>query len=173
MGVIQSAAGGTAVRNWVPTEGLSHCSQPWSGLQHYGYGPYTQSVRNAGEPPRHSCECRRASCRADADDLIIDDLITDDLITDDLIINAGGAACVQTLYNGMIHPLGTGPTSFSFVLWDQAESDSYPQTMPGYYGCQTLAHVSSWRTLLEDPVLPSAIEFDPMNMEACLRESSR
>jgi hypothetical protein len=45
VGVIQSAAGGTAVRNWVPTEGLAHCSQPWSGLQHYGYGPYTQSVR--------------------------------------------------------------------------------------------------------------------------------
>ena len=34
------------------------------------------------------------------------------------------------------------------------ESDSYPQTMPGYYGCQTLAHVSSWRQLLEDPLLP-------------------
>lgn len=102
VGVIQSAAGGTAVRNWVPTEGLSHCSQPWSGLQHYGYGPYTQS----------------------------------------------------TLFNGMIHPFGTGPTSFTFVLWDQAESDSYPQTMPGYYGCQTLAHISSWRALLEDPLLP-------------------
>ena len=56
VGVIQSAAGGTAVRNWVPTEGLAHCSQPWSGLQHYGYGPYTQS----------------------------------------------------TLFNGMIHPFGTG-----------------------------------------------------------------
>ena len=39
------------------------------------------------------------------------------------------------------------------MVWDQAESDSYPQTMPGYYGCQTLAHVSSWRTLLEDPAL--------------------
>jgi hypothetical protein len=46
----------------VPTEALSHCSQPWSGLQHYGYGPYTQS----------------------------------------------------TLFDGMIHPFGTGPTSFSF-----------------------------------------------------------
>lgn len=34
------------------------------------------------------------------------------------------------------------------------ESDSYPQTMPGYYGCQTLAHVSAWRQLLEDPLLP-------------------
>ena len=46
----------------MPTEALSHCSQPWSGLQHYGYGPYTQS----------------------------------------------------TLFDGMIHPFGTGPTSFSF-----------------------------------------------------------
>jgi hypothetical protein len=28
----------------------------------------------------------------------------------------------SVLYNGMIHPFGTGPTAFSFVLWDQAES---------------------------------------------------
>jgi hypothetical protein len=76
VGVVQSAAGGTAVRNWVPTSGLAHCSQPWSGLQHYGYNPYTQS----------------------------------------------------TLFNGMIHPFGTGPTSFTFVLWDQAVSADHPPT---------------------------------------------
>jgi sialate O-acetylesterase len=102
IGVIQSAAGGTAVRNWIPEAGLSACSQPWAGLQKYGSGPYTHS----------------------------------------------------TLYNSMIAPFGTGPTSFSFVLWDQAESDSYPQTNPGYYGCATLAHVNSWRELLKSPSLP-------------------
>jgi len=31
------------------------------------------------------------------------------------------------------------------VLWDQAESDSFPQTPFEYYGCQTVAHISSWR----------------------------
>lgn len=67
VGVVQSAAGGTAVRNWVPEEALALCSQPWSGEQHYGSGPYTHS----------------------------------------------------TLFNSMIHPFGTGPTTFSFVLWDQ------------------------------------------------------
>ena len=76
--LITSACAHAHVRR-VPAEGLARCSQPWSGLQHYGFGPYTQS----------------------------------------------------TLFDGMIHPFGTGPTRFSFVLWDQAESDSYPQTMPG------------------------------------------
>ena len=102
VGVLQSAVGGTAVRNWVPTRALASCSQPWSGEEKYGYHPYTHS----------------------------------------------------TLYNGMIAPLGTGPTKFALVLWDQAESDSYPQTLPGYYGCQTLAHVNSWRALLQDAALP-------------------
>jgi hypothetical protein len=36
----------------------------------------------------------------------------------------------------------------------QAESDSFPQTNPGYYGCQTLAHVASWRAALRAPALP-------------------
>jgi hypothetical protein len=102
VGVVMSAAGGTAVRNWAPKEALAACSQPWSGLQPYGTGPYMHSV----------------------------------------------------LFNGMIAPFGTGPTAFSFVLWDQAESDSYPQTPPGYYGCQTLAHINSWRKTLGDPLLP-------------------
>ena len=102
VGVVQSAVGGTAVRNWVPTRALASCSQPWSDPHHYGYHPYTHS----------------------------------------------------TLYNGMVAPFGTGPTTFSLVLWDQAESDSYPQTLPGYYGCQTLAHVNSWRALLQDATLP-------------------
>jgi sialate O-acetylesterase len=44
IGVIQSAAGGTAVRNWIPESGLAACSQPWAGLQHYGSGPYTHST---------------------------------------------------------------------------------------------------------------------------------
>ena len=99
VGVVESAVGGTAVRNWVPTSALARCSQPW---EHDALNPYTHS----------------------------------------------------TLYNGMISAFGTGPTTFSFVLWDQAESDSYPQTMPGYYSCQTLAHVQSWRVALQAPSLP-------------------
>eukprot|EP00039_Didymoeca_costata_P003111 m.65148 g.65148 ORF g.65148 m.65148 type:complete len:549 (-) comp11710_c0_seq2:227-1873(-) len=102
VGVIQSAVGGTAVRNWVPEQELAACSQPWPGLEPYGYHPYTQS----------------------------------------------------TLYNGMISPFGTGPTSFTTVVWDQAESDSYPQTPPGYYGCQTLAHINGWRRVFQTPMLP-------------------
>ena len=102
VGIVQSAAGGTAVRNWVPTDGLARCSQPWAGQQPYGAGPYTHS----------------------------------------------------TLFNGMIAPFGTGPTAFSVVLWDQAESDSFPQTNPGYYACQTVAHILSWRRLLASPELP-------------------
>ena len=46
-------------------------------------------------------------------------------------------------YNAMIHPFGTGPTTFSMVVWDQAESDSYPQTNPGitnqYLPCARIA----------------------------------
>ena len=34
------------------------------------------------------------------------------------------------------------------------QSDSYPQTNPGYYGCQTLAHVNAWRERLAAPLLP-------------------
>ena len=30
----------------------------------------------------------------------------------------------------------------------------YPQTMPGYYGCQTMAHVNSWRKRFNAPLLP-------------------
>jgi len=58
------------------------------------------------------------------------------------------------LYNGMINGFGTGPTSFKAVLWNQAESDSYPQTPLEYYGCQTIAQINSWRTLLNSPSLP-------------------
>ena len=67
---------------------------------------------------------------------------------------AAGAGANGELWNGMIAPFGTGPTAFSFVLWDQAESDSYPQTPAGYYGCQTLAQINGWRKLLKDPLLP-------------------
>jgi sialate O-acetylesterase len=69
VGAVQSAVGGTALRQWVPTEGLARCSQPWAGLMHYGAGPYAAS----------------------------------------------------THYNAMIAPFGTGPTAFSFVLWDQVQ----------------------------------------------------
>ena len=33
-------------------------------------------------------------------------------------------------------------------------ADSYPQTPPGYYSCQTLAHINSWRQTLQAPLLP-------------------
>ena len=51
-------------------------------------------------------------------------------------------------FNGMINGFGTGPTSLRLVLWDQAESDSYPQTPIGYYSCQTIAQIQTWRSLL-------------------------
>ena len=70
VGAVQSAVGGTALRQWVPTVGLARCSQPWAGLMHYGAAPYAAS----------------------------------------------------THYNAMVAPFGTGPTAFSFVLWDQVHT---------------------------------------------------
>lgn len=55
------------------------------------------------------------------------------------------------LFNGMVNGFGTGPTALKLVLWDQAESDSYPQTPIGYYTCQTIAQINSWRALLRPP----------------------
>lgn len=52
------------------------------------------------------------------------------------------------LYNGMIAAFGTGPTNFATIVWDQAESDSFPQTPIGYYGCATVAQITHWRKLL-------------------------
>ena len=52
------------------------------------------------------------------------------------------------LYNGMIAPFGTGPMNFATVVWDQAESDSFPQTPIGYYSCATVAQITTWRKLL-------------------------
>jgi len=57
------------------------------------------------------------------------------------------------LFNGMVGPFGTGPTAFRAVVWDQAESDSFPQTPVGYYGCQTAAMVPAWRAALGAPAL--------------------
>lgn len=102
VGVVQSAVGGTAVRNWVPMEALALCPQPYNSPDTYGTGPYMHSV----------------------------------------------------LYNAMVHPFSTGPAAFSFVAWDQAESDSFPQTPLGYYGCQTVAHINSWRKAFVDAALP-------------------
>jgi hypothetical protein len=102
VGVVQSASGGTAVRNWAPIEALAKCPQPYNSPDRYGTHPYEHAV----------------------------------------------------LYNAMIHPLTTGPTSISFVIWDQAESDSFPQTPLGYYGCQTTFHVDSWRRAFGQPTLP-------------------
>jgi len=102
VGVIQSAVGGTAVRNWAPTKALAMCPQPYNSPDRYGTHPYEHAV----------------------------------------------------LYNAMIAPFSTGPTAFTFVLWDQAESDSFPQTPLGYYGCQTIAQINSWRVALKDASLP-------------------
>ena len=54
----------------------------------------------------------------------------------------------------MIAPFSTGPTAFRAVVWDQAESDSFPQTPVGYYGCETAAMVPAWRAALGAPALP-------------------
>lgn len=58
------------------------------------------------------------------------------------------------LFNGMVAPYGTGPTQFRAIVFDQAESDSFPQTPVGYYGCQTAAMVPAWRALLGAAALP-------------------
>eukprot|EP00038_Savillea_parva_P031294 m.84665 g.84665 ORF g.84665 m.84665 type:complete len:592 (-) comp9603_c0_seq1:3750-5525(-) len=102
IGVVQSASGGTAVRNWAPIEALAKCPQPYNSPDKYGTHPYMHAV----------------------------------------------------LYNAMIHPFTTAPTAFSFVVWDQAESDSFPQTPLGYYGCQTVAQINAWRLAFAAPALP-------------------
>lgn len=58
------------------------------------------------------------------------------------------------LFNGMVAPFGTGPTQFAAIVFDQAESDSFPQTPVGYYGCQTSAMIAAWRSLFGNPLLP-------------------
>ena len=57
-------------------------------------------------------------------------------------------------WNAMIAPFAVGPLALRSVVWDQAESDSFPQTPLGYYGCQTTAQVNSWRAALRAPTLP-------------------
>jgi hypothetical protein len=57
-------------------------------------------------------------------------------------------------FNAMVAPFGTGPTAVRAVAWYQAESDSYPQTPPGYLTCQTTRQVTAWRALLQSPALP-------------------
>jgi sialate O-acetylesterase len=56
-------------------------------------------------------------------------------------------------WNAMVAPLTTGPTALRAVVWDQAESDSFPQTPLGFYGCQTTAQINSWRAALRAPAL--------------------
>jgi hypothetical protein len=102
VGLVESSVGGTAVRNWVPAEGLAACPQPYNSPAPYGTAPYLHSA----------------------------------------------------LFNGMIAPFSTGPTQFRAVVWDQAESDSFPQTPVGYYGCQTAAMLPAWRAALGAPALP-------------------
>ena len=40
------------------------------------------------------------------------------------------------------------------MLWDQAESDSFPTTPDGFYACQQPATINAWRSALGDPALP-------------------
>jgi sialate O-acetylesterase len=40
VGVVQSASGGTAVRNWAPIEALAKCPQPYNSPAQYGTAPY-------------------------------------------------------------------------------------------------------------------------------------
>ncbi len=60
----------------------------------------------------------------------------------------------SVLYNGLVAPFTTGPTPIKLVVWDQAESDSFPQTPVGYYDCATVAQISSWRAAFKQPLLP-------------------
>jgi hypothetical protein len=106
VGLVEAAVGGTAIRQWSPTEALARCPQPYNSPQPYGTAPYQHS----------------------------------------------------TLYNAQIAPFGTGPTAFTAVLWDQAESDSSPQTPPEYYGCAGPALVAAWRALLQAPALPFVLQ---------------
>jgi len=64
----------------------------------------------------------------------------------------------STLYNAQIAPYGTGPTALSAIIWDQAESDSFPQTPHEYYACAGPAQVKAWRRVLQAPTLPFVIE---------------
>jgi len=57
-------------------------------------------------------------------------------------------------YDAMVAPLAAGPLALRAVIYDQAESDSYPQTPLGYYGCQTTAQVNAWRAAFRAPALP-------------------
>jgi hypothetical protein len=65
-----------------------------------------------------------------------------------------GVFAHSQLFNGMIAPFTTGPTRLTAVLWDQAESDSFPTTPDGFYACQQPATVNAWRAALGDPALP-------------------
>ena len=57
-------------------------------------------------------------------------------------------------YNAMIYPFTSGPTTLQAVVYDQAESDSFPQTPIDYYGCATVAQINAWRAALRAPLLP-------------------
>lgn len=57
-------------------------------------------------------------------------------------------------WNAMVAGLTTGPTTIASIVWDQAESDSFPQSPPGYYGCQTTAQINAWRSAWRAPALP-------------------
>ena len=102
IGAIESSVGGTAIRQWSPTNALARCPQPYTSPVPYGTAPYALSQH----------------------------------------------------YNGMIAGLTTGPTQIRAIIWDQAESDSFPQTPVGYYGCQTIAQINSWRAAWNSPTLP-------------------
>jgi sialate O-acetylesterase len=65
-----------------------------------------------------------------------------------------GVFAHSQLYNGMVFALTTAPLQLSGVLWWQAESDAWPTTPDGYYGCQIVATINAWRADFKQPLLP-------------------
>ena len=65
-----------------------------------------------------------------------------------------GVFAHSQLFNGMVSPFTTGPTSLTAVIYYQAESDSPPTTPPGFFACQQPATVNAWRAAFKNPALP-------------------
>jgi len=60
----------------------------------------------------------------------------------------------STLYNAMIAPFTTGPTSFIGVLWYQGEADVGPYgNHPSWYSCEIQKMVQDWRDKMNNPTM--------------------
>ena len=60
----------------------------------------------------------------------------------------------STLFNAMIAPYTTAPTSFAGIIWWQAEADVSPYgNHPQWYACEIQAMIQDWRTRMRNPAL--------------------